>query len=139
MASIRIGVKNEDWLERVLAITLVVHTEGRHGSSRYSNNHVTQYLSIQGGRSVQINMRHVEDDNSINGRFEMVSRDYAATASQSMITNIMLPISGQPTVQDIHTLLVGGQDARVSDGMQDFCFAPGGLGCRYWQYNSLSE
>ncbi|EME39018.1 hypothetical protein DOTSEDRAFT_29200 [Dothistroma septosporum NZE10] len=123
---VRIQVQNSDWNKQVSKITIVVHTEGQWESSSLSNNHVTQYLSLAGGGTVQINERHVDEDD-INGRFEMVSRNYSYDQSRSMITDFDIPLHPQqrPTVRAIYNIISGG-------GFNDFCFAPGGMGCRHW-------
>ncbi|KAM3419633.1 hypothetical protein BST61_g2968 [Cercospora zeina] len=126
---LKIEVRNEDWKQQVQLITVIVHTEGRWESSNLINNHVTQYLSIPGGRSVQINMRHASADD-VYGRLEVVSRNYAAAASQSVVSKLDLQTSAaSATVHDIVTAVVNPSSRT---GFRDFCFTNSSMGCRYW-------
>ncbi|KAF2209997.1 hypothetical protein CERZMDRAFT_86622 [Cercospora zeae-maydis SCOH1-5] len=74
-------------------------------------------------------MRHASPDD-INGRLEVVFRHYAAAASQSVIRKLDLQTSAaSATVLDIVTAVVNPSSRT---GFRDFCFANGGMGCRYW-------
>ncbi|EMC97264.1 hypothetical protein BAUCODRAFT_445127 [Baudoinia panamericana UAMH 10762] len=128
---LRIAISDRDWDELVEGITIVVHTEGRWETSELSNNHVTQYLLLPNSRSVQLNERHVDQDD-INGRFEMVSRDYRPDSSRSYITGFHIT-----TIMRLTVRMVYGAIRRSS--LNDFCFANGGMGCRYWQYDLRND
>ncbi|KAK5105697.1 hypothetical protein LTR62_002361 [Meristemomyces frigidus] len=122
-----VDIRREDLNVPISALRIVVHTTGRIGLSNASDNHVTQYLLLGNERSVQINMRHTNDD--LNGDLEMKSRNY--TDSRKEIEHFPATFENGRLVRSFTVAEV--YNAITQSHIHEFAFAGGGNGCRYWQ------
>jgi hypothetical protein len=101
---------------------VVVHTTGAWPNSVHSDNHVTIYVLLDGGNSVQINMTIEEDD--IRGR--LVWSRYAYQESRSAIIYRDYELGSPLEIRELYNTI------RNEWGLHRYMFSRGGSGYHYW-------